>query len=665
MSNALVHAMSPYLQQHAGNPVDWNPWEPEVLQRAKREEKPIFLSIGYSACHWCHVMEHESFEDPGIAGLLNDNFVSIKVDREEHPELDQIYMEAVQMITGQGGWPLSVFLTPELEPFYGGTYWPPKPRGGMPGFDQVLRAVADAWKTRRLDAVRQGQQLAELLRDTRLDDGSVPHPALSRELLRGAEASLDRLFDPQHGGFGDAPKFPHPLDIRLLLRAYRRTGSQPLLALATITLDKMAAGGIYDHLGGGFHRYSTDAQWLVPHFEKMLYDNALLAVAYLEAWQLTGNADYAHSEGHEGKFYLWRPDEILAVLGPDAGRAFCYVYDVTEPGNFEGRNILNRPKTLAQCATILGREPRELAADLDDARARLLAVRDRRVRPGCDDKVLTSWNGLMIDALARAGAALAEPRYVAAARRAAKFLLAQLRDADGRLLHVWREGQSRHEALLDDYAGLANALVSLYEADFDETWIDAAVGLADQIVQRFHDPEEGGFFYTSADRPSLIARKKDLLDSSVPSGGGLATMALLRLARLSGREEFATAAEDSLRASSALMARAPVGTGQMLLALDFHLGVTPELVVLGSDDAAATADVLAELQRVFLPSRVLAFRHALPASARRSDHLASIFAGKRPVSPGPTLFVCQQFACREPVSGPEAAARAIASLKVE
>ncbi len=680
MSNRLSSEISPYLLQHADNPVDWYPWSAEALERAREEDKPIFLSIGYSACHWCHVMAHESFQSGPIARLLNEHFIPIKVDREERPELDQLYMEAVQMMTGSGGWPLSVFLTPSLQPFFGGTYWPPQSRGGMPGFDQVLRAVADAWKNRRDQALEHAEKLTQLLRDVRLGGESAGPSAAEPgpELLRNADAVLARSFDPHCGGFGTAPKFPHPLDLRLLLRSWRRTGQGPLLSMVTTTLDRMAAGGIYDHLGGGFHRYSTDARWLVPHFEKMLYDNALLAVAYLEAWQATHNGQYAQvvretldyllremtapeggfystedadSEGEEGKFYLWRPAEVAAVLGPQAAHAFCHVYDVSEPGNFEGRNILNRSKTPSQSAVILGRSVEELEAELASSRRRLLEARAARVRPGRDDKVLVSWNGLMIDALARSGAALGQPRYVDAAACAARFLLSALRSREGRLLHVWRGGQSRLDAFLDDYASLANALLSLYEARFEECWIDEAVALADEILRRFHDQAEGGFFYTAAGQESLIARKKDMLDSSVPSGGGLATMALLRLGKLCGRNDYLDAARQSLRACTTLMERAPVGSGQLLLALDFDLGSTAEIVLFGGDDRQATAEALAVLRQGFAPNKVVAFRDASVASAAGSPALSAIFAGKQPAAPGPTLFLCQHFTCQAPVTG--------------
>lgn len=692
MPNRLADELSPYLLQHADNPVDWYPWGPEALQRAREEDKPIFLSIGYSACHWCHVMAHESFEEPEIARVLNEEFIPIKVDREERPELDQLYMEAVQMMTGRGGWPLSVFLTPTLEPFYGGTYWPPRARGGMPGFEQVLVAVADAWKHRRDEAVEHGQRLAQLLRDTSLTEiAGQPAGRLGEHLLRTAEAALERSFDAHFGGFGAAPKFPHPMDLQLLLRRWRRERREPLLAMVTTTLDQMAAGGIYDHLGGGFHRYSTDARWLVPHFEKMLYDNALLAGCYLEGWQVTGKEAYARmvretldyvlrdmtdpeggfyssedadSEGEEGKFYVWTPSEIQAILGPERARTFCAIYDVTEAGNFEGKNILHVSRPLEETARLLYREPAELAAELVRSRRELLAARARRVRPGRDDKILVSWNGLMIEAMARAGAALGEPRYGEAAAAAARFLLDRL-ERDGRLLHAWRKGEARVDGFLDDYASLAHALVTLYETRFEERWIDEAVRLADVILRDFADEREGGFFFTSSEHAVPIARKKDMLDSSLPSGGGLATLVLLRLGKLCGRDDYLSSAERALRASQALMERAPSGTAQLLIALDMQLGPSPEIVVLGSEDREANAAVLTELHRRYLPNKVVAYRDPQAATADRSPALAGIFAGKSPLSPGPTVFVCENFACQAPVAGRQAALAVIAEMAGE
>jgi len=602
MPNRLIHENSPYLLQHAHNPVDWYPWGPEALDLARRENKPIFLSIGYSACHWCHVMAHESFEDPQLARLLAEHFVSVKVDREERPELDQVYMDAVQMMTGRGGWPLSAFLTPELEPFFGGTYWPPRARGGMPGFDQILRAVADAWQNRREQAVAQASRLAEVLRRQLHSEASAGGANLDDAPLRTTAAALHSTFDRQWGGFGTAPKFPQPVLLRLLLRRWQRTRQPQLLEMVAVTLDRMAAGGIYDHLGGGFHRYSVDARWLVPHFEKMLYDNALLAVCYLEAWQATGREPYAQvvretlgyvlrdmtdpqggfytaedadSQGREGEFYLWTPDQVRTALDASSARSFCCYYDVSEAGNFEGRNILYRSKTLAQAAQILGLQPAELDAQVSQSRLRLREVRAERARPARDDKVLVSWNGLMIEALACAGAALGHEPYLAAADRAADFLLAHLRRPDGRLRRYWRQGRAQGEAFLDDYAALANALTSLYEARSQQVRLDQATELADQILRRFGDARRGGFYYTAADQPLPLARRKDVLDSSIPSGTGLATLALLRLGRLCGRGDCLEAGRRALTEHADLLEQAGAAAGQMLLALDFCLGPAP------------------------------------------------------------------------------------------
>jgi uncharacterized protein YyaL (SSP411 family) len=705
MPNRLAQETSPYLLQHQNNPVDWYPWGPEALERSKREQKPIFLSIGYSACHWCHVMEHESFEAPTIAQLMNDNFVCIKVDREERPDLDRIYMSAVQLLTGRGGWPMSVFLTPELQPFYGGTYWPPISRMGMPGFDQVLRAIADFWQNNRQKAVEQGAELTRHLAQF----SAVPptDSALSQKFIDEAGVALEQSFDHHHGGFGGAPKFPHPMDLQVLLRLWKRSNitlplplplgegrgegahGQQLLNIVTTTLDNMAAGGIYDHLGGGFHRYSVDERWLVPHFEKMLYDNALLTTAYVEAFQAAGNEEYARvaretcdyvlrdltdpsggfystedadSEGEEGKFYVWTPEEIQSVLGTDAAEIFCYVCDVSDDGNFEGHNILNLPKSLEVCAKIKGRDPEKLRDELAGARAKLLEVRSRRVRPGRDDKVLVAWNGLMIDALSRAAGALNEPRYLAAAAKAANFILKDLRRKDGRLLHTWRAGQAKFDAYLDDYAALANALVSLYEASFDERYIDEAVRLVEIMQTHFADRDRGGFFYTADDHEQLIARHKEIQDSSVPSGNALAATVLVRLGKLTGHTDNLTAAEKTVRTAAPLLERAPTAAGQMLIALELLLGPTSEIVMLGDRENADTSAVLQELRRRFIPNKVVALRSAAQSStAAVSKSLNPIFAGKSPLDSQPTLFVCENFTCQAPVSGTDAI-KAIAEI---
>ncbi|HVA48105.1 MAG TPA: thioredoxin domain-containing protein [Pirellulales bacterium] len=681
MPNRLAHETSPYLLQHANNPVDWHAWGPEALDRARREDKPIFLSIGYSACHWCHVMEHESFESEPIARRLNEGFVCIKVDREERPDLDQIYMTAVQAMTGRGGWPMSVFLTPELKPFYGGTYWPPTGRMGMPGFDQVIEGVLDAWKNRRQQVDQQAGELAADI--DRVGRMSLPPGELSPKPLAAAEAALERTFDYQHGGFGGAPKFPHPMDLRLLLRRWKRGPREQVLHIVTLTLDRMAAGGIYDQLGGGFHRYSVDDRWLVPHFEKMLYDNALLSAAYVEAFQATGRRDYervaretfdyvlremtspeggfystldADSEGEEGKFYVWTPGEIEEVLGAERAKTFCRVYDVSDEGNFEGRNILNLPKTLDQCAKILGRDLGELTAELAESRARLLEVRNRRVWPGLDDKVLVSWNGLMIDSLAYAAGALDEPRYLNAARAAADFLLGKMRKPDGRLLHAWRAGQAKFDAYLDDYTCLASALVTLYESSWEERWIDDAVELADIVLAKFDDQESGGFYFTAADHEKLISRQKDVQDSSVPSGNSMAATLLLRLGKLCGRTDYLAAAERTLKAFAGLLEKHASAAGQLLIALDFYLGPAPELALVGA--SPETAEVAADLRRRYVPNKVIAGRPGTGHSRR----LDSLFEGKTAVDGQPALYVCENFTCQAPVVGKPAIAAALAAL---
>jgi len=563
-SNHLLQETSPYLRQHAHNPVDWYPWGPEALERARQLDRPIFLSIGYSACHWCHVMEHESFEDPEVAQILNEHFISIKVDREERPDLDQIYMTAVQMLTGQGGWPMSMFLTPDLKPFYGGTYFPPEDRYGRPSFKRLLGALVEAWQTRRDEIDQSSGQITQ-----RLQQAGRVEPAdgeLEPRLLQSAVRMHARIFDSTYGGFGSAPKFPHPVELRLLLRLWKRFGDDQALHMARLTLDRMAMGGIYDHLGGGFHRYSTDERWLVPHFEKMLYDNALLAVAYLEAYQATGEALYARvveetlsyimremtspegpfystqdadSEGEEGKFYVWSAREIEQVLGKERADPFTYVYGVTPEGNWEGQNILHRTRTNEQDARMLRLPDPELRGLLEDSKRELFTVRSRRVWPGRDEKVLTSWNALMISAFAKAAQVFANPHYSAHAVKAADFILHSMRTPDERLLRTYSAGsKAKLNGYLEDYAFLLDALISLYEATFDARWIEAARGLAHVLVDEFWDEAEAGFFYTGRSHETLIARTKDPHDSSIPSGNSVAVVALLRLSKLTGQQDL-------------------------------------------------------------------------------------------------------------------------------
>ena len=684
-ANRLAAETSPYLLQHAHNPVEWHPWGPEALALAKGEDRPIFLSIGYSACHWCHVMERESFENPDIARIMNAHFVNIKVDREERPDLDQIYMNAVQAMTGQGGWPMSVFLTPELEPFYGGTYFPPSDSRGMPGFPRVLLSVHRAWADRRDEIRRSAAEMTAHLREAAdVGRGRQASGPLSAALLDDAAKALLRSFDATHGGFGHAPKFPHPMDIRVLIRQHVRTGDHQSLRAATFTLDRMANGGIYDHLGGGFARYSTDERWLVPHFEKMLYDNALLASAYVEAFQATGEPAFARtarhtlnyvldrmtdpdgpfystedadSEGEEGKYYVWSIGEILEILGVDKGRNFALTYDVTPPGNWERKNILNLPAPVAEAAKRLGRDPEELEAELAESRAALLAVRNRRVPPGKDTKVLVSWNGLAIAALAQAGRALTEPRFLEAAEKAAGFLLDRLRADDGKLLHTYKDGVAKLNGYLDDYACLIDGLTRLYEATGEARWIASAVELADVMVAEFRDAERGGFFYTGASHEALLTRQKDLFDDATPSGNGMAATALLRLAALTGREDFDRHGREAVEAAARVLESAPAAGGQTLITLDFLLAPPQELAIVAGDSPRDFDAVLDAAYARFRPHAVVA---PAPADARAAAaKLVPLLEGRTAVDGRVTLYECEARACRAPVVGVEEAVSAL------
>ncbi len=680
--NKLASATSPYLLQHVDNPVAWEPWGEEAIDRAAREGKPIFLSVGYSACHWCHVMAHESFENPAIAAILNRSFVCIKVDREERPDIDSVYMAAVQLLTGRGGWPMSVFLTPDLEPFFAGTYWPPEPRHGMPSFPQVATAVATAWAERRESVVKQaGEITAALVRP----EAAAQATPVDAALLDAAAMALTRAYDPTFGGFGTAPKFPHAMDLRLLLRTFARSGRVHDLEMVCHSLGGMAAGGIRDHLGGGFARYSVDDRWLVPHFEKMLYDNALLGMAFLEAHLVTGRADFAEvvsstldyvlrdmtdpeggfwsaedadSEGEEGRFYVWTPDEVAEVLGGSDADLFCEAYDITITGNFEGRSIPNLPVPVATVAHRRGLDPAELSTRLADARRRLLEARSRRVKPGVDDKVLVAWNGLMIDTLAQAGSVLGEPRYVTAAVRAAAFLLARCHDDRGRLVHQWRRGRAGGLAFADDLACLASGLVSLTEATGDPAWISSACTLADTLIDGgFIDEATGGVFQTSPAHERLLLRQAELLDNATPGATGMTATVLARLAALTGRERYRRAAERAAEAAAAIAARAPGAVPQTLLAIDFLLGPTEELVVVGSRSLPDTTRLLAAAWKRFRPRGILAVRD--PADGpTEADPRAGLFEGRPGHDGDVTLYRCANHTCEPPLRGGAAVARA-------
>ncbi len=695
-ANHLLHESSLYLRQHAYNPVNWFPWGADALRRARELDRPIFLSIGYSACHWCHVMEHESFEDAETAAILNEHFVSIKVDREERPDLDQIYMAAVQLLTRQGGWPMSMFLTPGLQPFFGGTYYPPVDSYGRPSFKRVLLHVVGLWQEQR-DAIEQqaGQVTEHVQEMMRLEKGEAELGELGDALLRKAASVLRRTFDPTYGGFGSAPKFPHPLELRLLLRVARRFDDQDALAMVQFTLDHMARGGLYDQLGGGFHRYSTDARWLVPHFEKMLYDNGLLTLAYLEAFQATGAAFYrevveetlayvlremtspegpffstqdADCEGEEGKFFVWSPGEIERVLqSPTLGREdaelFCSVFDVSPDGNWEGHNILHRGRTDEQESRLLDIPVEEMRQRLSRCKAQLLEVRNKRVWPSRDEKFLTSWNGLMIAAMAQAYQVLGKPEYLRAAQNAARFILTRMRQPDGKLWRTSSGGSHpplttpKFNAYLEDYSFLLDALVSLYEADFDPAWIEAAVSLAEVMIDQFWDDADGGFFYTGRDHERLITRTKDPHDSSIPSGNSMAAMALLRLARLTGRKDFQDRAERTLRLFANLLSAAPQAAAQMLIALDFHLGPVREFALVGDLKHSDTQEALRLIRQQFDPCRVVALKPATDSGPSHKtgdvDKTIPLLAGKAALGQV-TTYICRDFTCQQPLVGLEA-----------
>ncbi len=680
-TNRLAAATSPYLLQHAHNPVDWYPWGEEALARARAENKPILLSIGYSACHWCHVMERESFENEPIAALMNDHFVCIKVDREERPDLDDIYMAAtLAMNQGQGGWPMTVFLTPDQHPFFAGTYFPPEDRYGRPGFPSLLARIAEIWAADEQGLRQQGAQLVQ-----HLQDGARVAPAMSVGAveLRKAVEQYRRDFDPRWGGFSPAPKFPPSSGLSLLLRAQRRFGDDAILPMVRKTLDAMARGGLYDHVGGGFSRYSVDERWLVPHFEKMLYDNAQLARAYLEGFQVSGDPFYqrvatdtldyvlremqspeggfysatdADSEGVEGKFFVWTPDEVRAATGDDEeARRFCEYYDITERGNWEGHSIPNTPASLSDAAARLGVTPAELEISLAVARPKVYKARLARVKPGLDDKVLTAWNGLMIGALAEGARVLGDPRYLQAAEKAAQFVLSTLRTADGRLLRTWRAGKAHIPAFLEDYAAFTGALVDLYEAGGPAPLLDEATALAELMREDFGSTE-GGFFSTARDHESLIVRPREGHDGATPAANAMAALALARLSFHQDREDFREDAVRAIRAYGRMIQRQPRAFATTLLAVDLLLDGPIELALVGTAGAPDLEALRQELGRHFLPNRIVAMHD--PATGEAGTPL---LRGKSLVQGRAALYVCRNFTCQRPVTEVAAVAAALAS----
>jgi hypothetical protein len=663
MPNRLINETSPYLLQHAHNPVDWYAWGTEALERSAKEDKPILLSIGYSACHWCHVMEHESFEDASIARVMNDNFINIKVDREERPDLDQIYMTAVQIMTGSGGWPLTVFLLPTGVPIFGGTYFPPDDRYGRPGFRRLLEAISEAYRTRRDEIVTNSKGLLEHLDRQMLQQSEDAE--IDANLLDLAYRALGTRFDPRDGGFGGAPKFPPSMSIDFLLRYHHRADDEHALHMATLTLDKMAYGGMYDQVGGGFHRYSTDDRWLVPHFEKMLYDNALLARAYLDAWRTTGAPLYkriteetldfvvremrdpsgafystqdADSEGVEGKFYVWTLEEFRQIVGSDAEILPKY-FDVTEHGNWEERNILNVPRPPEVFSKLEKLSMDELAAMVEAAKKKLYAVREKRVKPGRDEKVLTDWNGLMLRAFADAAAYLGRDDYRAVAEANANFILTTLWDGK-RLLHSFKEGRARFNGYLDDYANFVDGLFALYELTFDYKWLEHAVNVADRMIDQFWDEKDGGFYFTAKDHEPLITRTKDYFDNATPSGNSIAADVLLRMAALLHRPDYRDKAEQIFRTTFNLLQQYASGFGRMLGAVDFYVGPAREIAIVGKPD-----EFLSALRSRYLPRTVV---------AAGDDARIALLRDRPMVDKKPTAYVCENFACKQPVTDPAA-----------
>ena len=679
MANRLATATSPYLLQHANNPVDWQEWGEEAFAEARRRDVPVLLSVGYAACHWCHVMAHESFEDAGVAAAVNERFVAVKVDREERPDVDAVYMAATQAMTGQGGWPMTVFLTPEGGPFYAGTYFPKLDRPGMPSFRRVLLAVADAWARRREDARQQGAKLVELIAGQSAPLGAEADGLPDEAVLREAFEGLRQAFDATWGGFGQAPKFPQPMTLEFLLRCHLR-GFEGALGMAELTMDRMATGGVFDQLGGGFHRYSTDGRWLVPHFEKMLYDNAQLLRVYTHAWQLTGadrhrrvagrTADYllrelrhpdggffssqdADSEGVEGKFFVWSFDELVGIGGVPVARWL----GATPRGNWEGTNVLWTPRPPEAVAEESGVSVEDLQAQVRAALPRLLQAREARPHPATDDKVLAAWNGLAISALAEAGRTFGEPRYLEAALAAAEFVLGELRGPEGRLLRAWREGRQGGPGYLDDHACMAEACLTLYETTFELRWLREARRLAATMVELFADPGGDGFYQTGADAERLVVRPRELFDNAVPAGSSVAADVLQRLGRLTGDEALERSGLAALRPVLGVLARAPTGFGHALGAVDFALSRVREVAVVGRPAAADTGALLAQAWRTYQPNRVLAM-----AAPGDRDAVAEVplLAERATLGGRATAYVCEHFVCKRPVTEPEELAAQLA-----
>ncbi len=717
MSNRLIHEKSPYLLQHADNPVDWHPWGDEAFRLAREKDLPVFLSVGYATCHWCHVMAHESFEDDEVAGLLNGNFISIKVDREERPDVDQIYMTVCQVLNGSGGWPLSVFMTPDRKPFFAGTYFPKTSRMGSPGFIEVLQQLSIMWRRDRSRLVKASDEITNAIQPRAESSGK----SLGVETLEKAYEQFRRSFDSRWGGFGKAPKFPTPHQLSFLLRWHRRNPESEALEMVEKTLEAMRRGGIFDHVGFGFHRYSVDQRWLVPHFEKMLYDQAMLAIAYIEAFQVTGKERYAavareifhyvlrdmtspeggfysaedaDSEGEEGLFYVWTPKEVKEVLGNDAGDLFCRFYDISEAGNFEGRNIPHTSRSMEDYAAQLGMPLPELEKTLEDSRQKLFAHREKRIHPLKDDKILTSWNGLMIAAMARGFQAMGDRACIDAAVKAADFILAGLRSDSGRLLRRYRHGDVAVTAYADDYAFLVWGLMELYQSVFDVRYLEEAVRLNREMLEIFWDEGNGGFYYTGSDSEPLIVREKDIFDGAVPAANAVAALNLLRLARMTGNTGLEATADRQLQAFSSLVGDYPSAHTQFLIAVDFAVGPSQEVVIAGAADHEDTRRMMAALRKGFSPNCVVLLRRdagaktvaagtatagtvadgtatagtataglsingtvAAGTAGNDTERLSALSPFVKDLVPADdgktTAYVCENFACKRPVTNVE------------
>ena len=681
MPNRLINELSPYLLQHAHNPVDWYTWAPEAFEKAQQENKPIFLSIGYSTCHWCHVMAHESFEHPEVARLMNEVFVSIKVDREERPDIDNIYMTVCQMMTGSGGWPLNIIMTPDKRPFFAATYIPREGRFGMIGMLELLPRIKEFWTTQRSEALSLSNRITTTLQRVSQD---APGEELDRPTLELAYEQLAKRFDERHAGFGGVPKFPTPHNLLFLLRYWKRSGNEKALEMVEKTLQAMRRGGIYDHLGFGFHRYSTDSQWLVPHFEKMLYDQAMLAMAYTEAYQATGKEDYgktareiftyvlrdmtapeggfysaedADSEGEEGKFYLWTLEEIQRVLEGEEVNLAAKVFNIEKDGNFgEGAtgkrtsvNILHLRKSLGELASEMNLSQQDLQKRLEAIRQKLFAYREKRVHPVKDDKILTDWNGLMVAAFAKGAQVFVEPRYAEAVRRAADFILSNMRKPGGRLLHRYRDGQVGITANLDDYAFLVWGLIELYEAIFDVSYLEVALELKDDMLKHFWDDDVGGFYLTPDDGESLFVRKKEIYDGAIPSGNSVAMLNLLRLGRMTADFNLEEKAAKIGRAFSENVKQAPLAYTQLMVALDFGVGPSYEVVVAGDSQAADTKAMLEALMTQFMPNKIVLLR---PSEQESPDiiHLAEFTRYQSSIEGKATAYVCLNHSCEFPTT---------------